>query len=128
MRAAEIKDGVVINFAEVEEFFGDFIDPLDSVLGSTWDGVAFTAPEPVAYVPQEVSMAQAQEALYDAGLLDSVDAAIDAMEGELGDKARIRWGKSPTVRRDSSWVLALSPILGLTSEKLDELFIAASKL
>lgn len=79
-------------------------------------------------VPEEVSIAQFQEALYDDGLLDSVDQAIAEMEGELGDKARIRWGKSPTVRRDSSWVLALSPILGLTSEKLDELFIAASKL
>jgi hypothetical protein len=47
MRAAQIENGVVVNFAEVRGFDGNaFVDPIDSVIGSTWDGHAFTHPAP----------------------------------------------------------------------------------
>jgi hypothetical protein len=45
MRAAQLdKDNVVINFAEVGGFDGGFTDPLDAVIGSLWNGSAFTHP------------------------------------------------------------------------------------
>ena len=84
-----------------------------------------TAPPPV---PKEVSMSQAQEALYNAGLLTTIDAAIAAMPDELGDKARIRWSKSATIRRDSDWLATLAPLLAMTDAQIDDLFIAANKL
>lgn len=46
MRAAQIVDGVVVNFIEVDEFTEDWIDPTGAVLGSTWDGEVFTDPPP----------------------------------------------------------------------------------
>lgn len=47
MRAAEINENsIVINYAEVTGFGGQFIDPLNSVLGSFWNGVSFENPIP----------------------------------------------------------------------------------
>lgn len=46
MRAAHIKNGKVVNFVEVNEFTIDWVDPKNSVVGSTWDGVRFTPPDP----------------------------------------------------------------------------------
>jgi hypothetical protein len=49
MRAAQLdENNVVINFAEVGGFDGvEFVDPLDSVIGSIWSGQSFTAPAPI---------------------------------------------------------------------------------
>jgi hypothetical protein len=48
MRAAQIEDGVVVNFAEVNAFDGHrFVDPADSNVGHLWDGEKFTPPPPV---------------------------------------------------------------------------------
>ncbi len=47
MRAAQLDSGnYVINYAEVENYFGPYIDPLDSVIGSYWNGTAFENPAP----------------------------------------------------------------------------------
>lgn len=47
MRAAQLdSNNYVINFAEVTGFGGQFIDPLNSVIGSFWDGTSFTNPVP----------------------------------------------------------------------------------
>lgn len=45
MRAAEINsDSIVINYVEVSGFGGSYIDPLDSVMGSFWNGSSFVNP------------------------------------------------------------------------------------
>lgn len=47
MRAAQLdSNDYVINFAEVTGFGGSFIDPLDSVIGSFWNGMSFENPIP----------------------------------------------------------------------------------
>lgn len=47
MRAAQILNNVVINYAEVVAFDGvQFIDPTGSVMGATWNGATFAAPPP----------------------------------------------------------------------------------
>lgn len=49
MRAAQLdENNIVINYAEVNGFGGQFIDPLNSVLGSFWNGTSFVAPSPPA--------------------------------------------------------------------------------
>jgi len=73
-------------------------------------------------------MRQARLALLNAGLLSSVDAAIDAMSEPSRSAARIEWEYSNELQRENALVLALAPALGLTSEQVDALFIAASTL
>jgi hypothetical protein len=47
MRAAQIDaNNIVINYAEVEAFSAEFIDPLNSVIGSFWNGTSFVNPPP----------------------------------------------------------------------------------
>lgn len=78
--------------------------------------------------PTIVTMRQAQRALYDAGLLDSVEAAIASFPGTLGDKARIDWRTAQEVKRNDPIVQALIPSLGLTEPQLDDLFVAAAAI
>jgi len=79
-------------------------------------------------IPQEVTMRQAKLALLHAGTLDTIDHLIANMPGIQGKAAKIEWEYSVTVRRDSPLVKSLSPILGLTEEQLDNLFILANSL
>lgn len=88
------------------------------------DVQAFRAPP----VPRQVDMAQARQALLQAGLLDQVQAAIDAMPGVEGQAARIAWEYRSTVRRDSPLLQALAAQLQLSEQQLDELFTLAATL
>jgi hypothetical protein len=63
-----------------------------------------------------------------AGLLPGVDAAIAAMTGTEGDAARIEWEYAQEVRRDSPLLAGMIAALGLTSEQVDGLFVAAAGL
>ena len=130
MRAAQIdKNNVVINYAEVNSFGGEFIAPLDSVIGSTWNGTIFSAPPtPSILVPKFVTMRQGRTALLNAGLLDSVNTLIAGMSGDAGKKAQIDWAYSSDLYRNWPLVNSLAPGLGLTSTDIDNLFIAAMKL
>lgn len=78
--------------------------------------------------PKSCSMRQARLALLGAGLLPQINDALAAMPGIEGDAARIEWEFATEVRRDSSLVSGLSATLGLSSEQLDGLFVAASEL
>ncbi|WP_136414844.1 hypothetical protein [Herbaspirillum sp. ST 5-3] len=80
-------------------------------------------------VPRSVTMRQARRALFAAGLYDSVDAAIAAIEDPSTRKAaQIEWEYSQEVHRDKDLVQMLAPALGLDDAALDQLFITASRL
>lgn len=79
--------------------------------------------EPVS-VPKSVTMRQARLALSAAGLLASVNAAIEA----ASEEAQIEWEYAATVDRDSALLQQIGAGLGLTDEQLDTLFIAAGNL
>lgn len=79
-------------------------------------------------VPKAVTMRQARLALFNAGLLDSIDAAIAALPEPQKTKAGIEWNYSNEVDRSNGFVDALAPTLGITSEQIDALFIAAMTL
>ena len=79
-------------------------------------------------VPQEVTMRQARLALLDAGLLSSVQTAINSLQEPAKTKAQIEWDYSNALQRDNSFVSVLGSALGLNEAALDNLFIAASKL
>ena len=75
-------------------------------------------------IPSVVSMRQARLALFQSGLLSTVDSAISTGE----DVDKITWEYATEVRREDVLVQNLSNSLGLTDEMLDQLFILAASL
>jgi hypothetical protein len=88
--------------------------------------ITFVLPAPAC--PNEVTMRQARLALLDAGLLSSVQTAINNLQEPAKTKAQIEWDYSNALQRDNSFVSVLGAALGLNETALDSLFIAASKL
>lgn len=88
--------------------------------------IILTPPAPS--VPYEVTMRQARLVLLGAGLLDDVEAAINALPSPIKEQARIEWDYSSTVQRHNGLVSQLGPLLGLTEAQLDSMFIAAKAI
>jgi hypothetical protein len=102
----------------------------------TWDGTEWVLPQPAPpVVPAQVTMRQARTVLIltphpEAGnMLAAADAALasipDVTQRAL---AQTEWEYSTVVERNRGLVLQLSASLGLTSEQLDQLFIAAAAI
>lgn len=133
MRAHLIEAGKIANTIRV-----DSLDVLPGLIdadlhpgniGDSWDGSQVTpAPIPPAPVPDMVTMRQARLALLGAGLLASVDTAIDAMSEPMKSAARIEWDYSSAVQRHNGFVAQLGPALGLTEAQIDTLFRQAATL
>ena len=103
--------------------------PDDVQVGWLYDGDEFTEPPPPPpTIPASVTMRQARLALLGAGLLDDVDAAINAMPSPQKEAARIEWEYSQEVQRHNGFVSVLAPMLGLTEAQTDALFITAAGL
>ena len=83
---------------------------------------------PQAGVPQVVTMRQARLALFGAGLLGAVEAAIDALASPQKDAARIEWEYAQEVRRGEPLVQMLAVALALSESDLDGLFTTAAGL
>ena len=66
---------------------------------------------------------QARLVLLDEGLLDAVEEIV-----KLNRKYEIYWEYATEIRRDDAVLLQLSTALGITDEKLDEMFLEGSKL
>lgn len=115
-------DGLSIPIAEGNADYRDFLEWVDA------GGMpALPAEAPLA-APTTVTMRQARLALLGAGALGAVTAAIDALQGQQGDAARIEWEFAATVERDSPIVAMLASAVGLDDAALDDLFTAAAAL
>jgi hypothetical protein len=85
-------------------------------------------PEPVS-LPVAVSMRSLRLALIDAGLYQSVVAAINGIPDATERlKAQIWWTTSMTVRRDNSYVAAIGSAVGKTTDEIDQIFDASKTL
>ena len=74
-------------------------------------------------VPQSITPLQAKLQLLKLGLLDEVETLV------TGDRtSQLYWEYASVVERDNAVLLLMAEQLGLTSEQVDEMFIAASKL
>ena len=87
---------------------------------------AYGLPGPVAVVPKSVTPYQARMALLGAGLLATVEALME--DPGTDQAAKIAWEYATTIERDSPFIAALGPALGLTDEQIDVLFIAAAAI
>ena len=89
----------------------------------------YVPPEPAPpYAPSVVTMRQARLALLGAGLLASVDTAIDSLPSPQKEAARIEWEYATEVQRVSGLVPMMGAALGLDDAALDALFVAAVAL
>lgn len=86
-----------------------------------------TAP-PAVIVPQRITARQARLALLDAGLLDDVDAIIEALPANVRAQVRIEWDRATHVERGSQVTQMVVTALGLTAVQVDDLFVAAAGL
>lgn len=68
-----------------------------------------------------VSRFQAMVALFDAGLLSSVNAALT----NAGPLAQLAWAEATEFRRNSPTIASLAAGFGLTETQIDDLFRAA---
>lgn len=103
---------------------------VDEQFGWQVDAVVYVDPdrawvvEPPVVVPSAVSPYQARAALFAAGLLDEVETAVTA----AGGQTKIAWEYAATIERHSAFITAMQPVLGMTGEQVDDLFIAASAI
>ena len=81
---------------------------------------------PPKNVPEVVTKAQAKIALLDAGLLDTVEAMM--VDPSTPRPHRIAWADAQEFRRTSPTLAAMAAALNLTSDQVDDLFIAARQV
>lgn len=130
MRRAIVENDVIVNIVEASDGFSVGIE-CPSGAGIGWarvDGVWGPPAPPSPVVPKSVTMRQARLALLGAGLLDDVEAAIAALPSPQKEAAKIEWEYSQEVQRHNSFVSVLAPMLGMTVEQTDALFIGAAQL
>lgn len=77
-------------------------------------------------VPQSVTPYQARMALLGVGLLSSVDTLMG--DPSTPQAAKLAWEYATQIYRDSAFIEALAPALGLTDAQIDALFVAAGKV
>ena len=85
-------------------------------------------PPPEVIIPQRITARQAKLALLDAGLLDDVDAIIEALPANVRAHVRIEWDRATHNERGSQVTQMVATALGLTSAQVDALFVAAAAL
>ena len=133
MQYAIIENNTIVNVAEADAPLADNWEPLQADAGIGWartePGMPFEAPAPApGPVPSSVTMRQARLALLGAGLLASVDAAINSLPSPQKEAARIEWEYAAEVQRSSGLVPMMGTALGLDDAALDDLFIEAAAL
>lgn len=85
-------------------------------------------PVPPVRVPREIPNWRAKVILAGMGLLPTVEAAIAALPEPDRTVATLAWGGDARLARRGKTVLGLSAALGLSSDQIDQLFIAAEAL
>lgn len=106
---------------------------VDGEWRQAWDVVALTPQElddaRRARVPASVTRRQARQALLLAGLLDSVQPAIEALaDPVLRGMAQIEWDDSQAFERHRPLLVSLGHAIGLDDAGLDDLFTTAAGL
>tara|TARA_R110002126_G_scaffold217985_1_gene363764 strand:- start:124 stop:546 length:423 start_codon:yes stop_codon:yes gene_type:complete len=85
-------------------------------------------PEVSEPIPAQIGMDQAKLALYDEGLIDAVELAIDALPVGQKKRVKIEWNTRTTVRRNRGLVSKVLKAAGLSETDIDNLFVLANTL
>jgi len=79
-------------------------------------------------VPQEVQLWRIRTILKSLGFEDNIETVLNNLEEPTKTAALCIWNYGTTVERDSQTVAMLQMALELTTEQVDEMFIAANNL
>lgn len=102
-----------------------------AVMGNGWQLIPGEKPEPpapappVKYVPQSVTRFQAKAILHLQGLLTNAETIVNSSTDPL---VKLVWNEALYFERNSPTLNALAEQLQLTSDQLDDLFIAAEQI
>ena len=129
-------NGVIINTIVVDSLnvFPGLVDAsLGGVIGDTVTVGGVIVKKPVVttkVVPEKVSRRQALQAMFLAGITnENVEAAIAShLVSPYKELALIEWKESLEFERSRQLVNNMGPLLNLTTDDIDNLFIAAAKL
>ena len=88
------------------------------------DAIVANQPIPEIVIPKEVTKFQAKVALYQAGMLEAVEAEISKPETQM--EMKLAWQDAQTFKRTSSFVNGMASLLGLTDQQVDDLFVLAA--
>lgn len=80
--------------------------------------------EPATPVPDKVTRFQVRAALYNEGLLNQVESIMQDQSTPM--LAKLAWQDAQEFDRDSNLVFQIGILLGLDSNKIDDLFRKAS--
>lgn len=136
MRYALINSGLVANVVEQDStptIPGTWVACVacgNAGPGWAYDGSAFTPPPmpPMPAAVPTVSRRQARRALRAAGLLDDIEAAINALPEPARSDALIDWQDATEFVRNWPLLITLAAALGLSDAQVDALFAAAAAL
>ena len=124
-----IRTDTVADWMGATEVAPPDFDPVAA--GCFWRGDRWEVEQAVPQappVPEVATMRQARLALHRAGLLSTVDAAIAGLPEPGRTEAQIEWEYAQEWRRDWPVLVAAATSFGLTTEQIDQMFIAAVAL
>lgn len=130
MRLAEIVNGVVVNVIEADpaalpDWAVDW--PEAGEAGPGWvveNGNLVPPAAAESPVPAVVSRFQARAALFQAGILPAVEAAVASAD----PLTQMAWADAVEFRRDSAAIASIAAALGLDTSAVDTLFRAAADI
>lgn len=123
-----ILNGVMCNtLEELESQMTGLSETQKTILRNDFNGSSNSGV--VTNIPFAVTPRQIRLALLGAGIsISTIENAIDSLPEPNKSAARITWEYSVEFQRSNPLIQSMSPMLGLTSEQVDQLFIIASTL
>lgn len=112
----------------VEYVESDINDENVARIGEHYVDGKFVAPYVAPSVPTSITMRQARLALLQAGKLSAIDTALASLPSPQKEQAQIEWEYGSEVERHNGWIESLAPMLGMTEEEVDGLFVLGATL
>lgn len=112
--------------AQVEAQIVGLSEEQKQMIRNDFYGIPNTPP---ATVPKAVSPRQMRIALIMSGIsLQTIEDTINSLPEPGRSVTRVTWEYSVEFQRDNPVLNAMAPVLGLTKEQVDDLFLLASTL
>jgi len=110
----------------LEELIAGFSEQQKQFLRNDFNGVPNL---PIAGIPLSVTPRQIRIALITSGItLSTIESAIDSLPEPQKSITRVTWEYSVEFQRSNPLLSSMAPMLGLSNEQIDSLFLLASTL
>lgn len=120
------RDSTGLTCVQYDEFDED--DTRVARIGEHYVDGKFITPYVAPSIPTSITMRQARLALLQAGKLSDIDTALAYLPSPQKEQAKIEWEYGSEVERHNGWIESLAPMLGMTDEDVDGLFVLGATL